>query len=212
MKLAIIEDQAMLRELLLMACVQAFPSTQVQSAPNIQEGLELCRQLQPTMVLLDVVLPDGDGLNSVPAIRAVAPGTKIIALSSHTDEYTLHRAQLMEVQGFVDKNGQTLEILQEAISSVNSGHSYTCSVVREMRTRMRADPLAFNKVLSDREMELLCLFGQGWSNEEVATHAALSPRTARNHRQNIMTKLRLSSTPQLIRYALEKGFAHGPHQ
>lgn len=47
----------------------------------------------------------------------------------------------------------------------------------------------------------------GWSNEEVAAHAGLSPRTARNHRQNIMTKLGLTSTPQLIRYALEKGFA-----
>ncbi len=197
----------MLRELLLMACVCAIPGSEVRSAPNLQEGLALCRQLQPTVVLLDVVLPDGDGLDFVPAIRKAVPEVKVLTLSSHTDEYTLHRAQSAEVNGFVDKNGQTLDILQEAITAVMAGQTYACSVVREVRARVRADPLAFAKVLSDREMELLCLFGRGWSNEEVAAHAGLSPRTARNHRQNIMTKLGLTSTPQLIRYALEKGFA-----
>ncbi|AHF92320.1 histidine kinase [Opitutaceae bacterium TAV5] len=206
MKLVIVEDQTMLRELLVMACIRAIPTADVSAAANATDGLALCRERQPAVVLLDVVLPDGDGLRLVPDVRAAVPHVRVITLSSHTDEYTLYRAQSAGVNGFVDKNGQTLDILQEAITAVMAGQTYACSVVKEVRARVRADPMAFSKVLSDREMELLGFFGRGWSNEEVAARAGLSPRTARNHRQNIMTKLGLGSTPQLIRYALEKGF------
>ncbi|OAM90997.1 response regulator transcription factor [Termitidicoccus mucosus] len=206
MKLIIIEDQAILRELLVMACLKAIPSAEVKSAPNAKDGLTLCQSLQPAIVLLDIVLPDGDGIDLVSQIRSTVNEVKIIILSSHADEYTLYRSQIAGVNGFVDKNSQTLNILQEAIRTVIDGKSYSCSVVQKVRARVRSDPLAFSKILSEREMELLCLFGRGWSNEEVAAHTRLSPRTARNHRQNIMTKLNLGSTPHLIRYAMEKGF------
>ncbi len=205
-KLIIVEDQTMLRELLVMACLKAIPSAEVRSASNAVDGLTLCRSLQPAIVLLDIVLPDGDGVDLVPRIRSAATKAKIIMLSSHTDEYTIYRTQIAGVNGFVDKNSQTLDTLQEAIQTVLAEKNYSCSVVQAARARMRSDPLAFLKVLSEREMELLCLFGRGWSNEEVASHTGLSARTARNHRQNIMTKLNLGSTPHLIRYALEKGF------
>jgi len=205
-KLVIVEDQALLRGLLVSACAQKLPQAEIHSAANATEGLRLCREIKPAVVLIDVVLPDGDGLEMVSAIRAVAPEAKVVGMSSHIDEYTLYRSQQAGVNGFVDKNGQTLDVLHEAIAAVLGGQTYACSVVREARARMRADPQAFSKLLSDREIELLCLFGRGWSNDQVGEHAGLTPRTARNHRQNIMMKLGLCSTPQLIRYAVEKGF------
>ena len=207
MKLLVIEDQTMIRQLLVMACKLTVPAAEVFSAADGASGVELCRKEQPDLVTLDLVLPDRDGLNLVPALRAAVPAVKILVLSSHVDEFTFYRLQQSGVNGFVDKNAQTLEVLREAIDAILAGDSYNCSIIKELAHRMRADPLAFPKLLSRREIEVLGLLGRGWSNERVAERLNLSPRTARNHRQNIMKKLGLSSTTQLIRYALEKGFA-----
>ena len=209
MKLVIIEDQTLIQELLVMACRISYPNAVIHAANNASDGLGLCRLHRPDIVLLDIVLPDQDGLNLLPEIRSISPEIKILALSSHIDEYTLHRAFAAGVNGFVDKNVQTLEVLHEAVGAVLEGRLYASSSVQEARARMRSDPQSFAKVLSDREMELLRYFGYGKSNEDVAALMQLSPRTVRNHRHNIMTKLGLKSTPQLIRYALDKGFTHG---
>jgi two-component system response regulator NreC len=205
-KLVLIEDQVMIRQLLMMACRRALPDIKVFGASSGNEGMELCKREQPGLVLLDLVLPDRDGLDLVPEIRAAVAGAKILVLSSHADEFTLHRVQRAGVDGFVDKNEQAFEVLQEALASVLGGRAYFCSATQALRSRMKADPQSFSKLLSDREMELLGLFGRGLSNDEIGEKLELRPNTVRNHRQNIMTKLGLGSTPQLIHYALEKGF------
>lgn len=206
MKLVLIEDQAMIRQLLVMACRQALPDSEIFSAADGEAGLEHCLREQPGVVLLDLVLADRDGLDLVPEIRKVAGGAKILVLSSHTDEFTLHRVQRSGVNGFVDKNEQAFEVLKDALATVLGGRSYFCSITQLLRARMKADPQSFSKVLSDREMELLGFFGRGLSNDEIGVKLGLRPNTVRNHRQNIMTKLGVGSTPQLIHYALEKGF------
>lgn len=206
MKLVLIEDQTMIRELLIIECRQAMPDAKVFGAASGAEGVALCEREQPEMVLLDLVLPDGDGLDLVATLRAKVSEVKILVLSSHADEYTMLRVQQSGVNGFVDKNDQAVEVLKEALRAVISGQPYFCSVTRRIQARMKADPQSFSKLLSDREMELLVLFGRGISNEEIGGKLDLRPNTVRNHRQNIMTKLGLGSTPQLIHYALEKGF------
>lgn len=206
MKIVVIEDQTLIRQMLVGACRQAEPEASVWGAGTAGEGLELCRIERPDLVLLDLVLPDADGIDLAKHIRDVVGEVKILAISSHTDDYTLHRVQGAGVQGFVDKNVEAIDTLTEAFAAVLGGGTYFCAGVGEMRARLRADPRAFTKVLSDREMELLGLFGQGLGNEEIGEMIGLRPNTVRNHRQNIMTKLGLGSTPQLIRYAIEKGF------
>jgi DNA-binding NarL/FixJ family response regulator len=209
MKLVIIEDQTLIQELLVMACRISYPAAEIHAAGSARDGLELCVRHSPDLVLLDIVLPDQDGVALLPCLRQASAKAKVIALSSHIDEYTLHRAFAAGVNGFVDKNFQTLNVLHEAVRAVLEGGDYASESVKEVRARMRADARSFAKVLSDREIELLGYFGHGKSNQEVATLLKLSPRTVRNHRHNIMTKLGLKSTPQLIRYALDKGFNHG---
>lgn len=206
MKLVLIEDQAMIRQLLVMACKQALADADVFSAATGRDGVELCGREKPAVVLLDLVLPDGDGLDLVPEIRRTVGDAKILVLSSHTDEFTLHCVQRAGVNGFVDKNEQAFEVLREALAAVLGGRSYFCSATQSIRARMKADPQSFTKVLSDREMELLGLFGRGLSNEDIGGQLGLRLNTVRNHRQNIMTKLGLASTPQLMLYALDKGF------
>lgn len=193
-----------------MACRIAYPAAEIHAADTAAKGIELCRLHQPDLILLDIVLPDKHGLELIPAIRSTSPDTKILILSSHIDEHTLHLAYAADVNGFVDKNIQSLDVLHEAVKDVLEGKFYASASVQTVRARMRADPLSFAKMLSGREMELLRHFGYGKSNEEIATLVSLSPRTVRNHRHNIMAKLGIKSTPQLIRYAIDKGFTRGP--
>jgi len=205
-KLLIVEDQTMVRELLAIACQQELPKAALRMCGSAQGALEECAREAPDLVLLDLVLPDGDGLALLPEIFSRAPAAKVIALSSHIDEVTLHRALGSRVHGIIDKNEQPIKVLGEAIETVLGGGQYLSAAVQRLRASLRADPNAFDKILSDREQEALRLIGEGLSNDEVAERLKISAATAKNHRLNIMAKLGIHSTPQLIRYAIEKGF------
>jgi two-component system response regulator NreC len=206
----VLEDQTMVRELLALACAQALPKAHVDAAGTRAAALALAKKSPPDLVLLDLVLPDGDGLDLLPEIFAAAPAAKVIALSSHIDEFTLHRALNSRVHGILDKNEQPVRILREAIAAVLDGRQYISSYVQRLRASVRADPTAFDKILSAREQEVLRLIGEGLNNEQVAARLKISASTAKNHRLNIMAKLDMHSTPQLIRYAIEKGFTRIP--
>lgn len=209
-EMLVVEDQAMVRELLALACHQAMPKARVRTAGTLEEALKACRQVRPDLVILDLVLPDGDALDFLPQLFALAPKARVIALSSHIDEFTVQRALQSQVHGILDKNEQPVRILREAIAAVLDGRQYLSSYVQRLRASVRADPTAFDKILSEREQEVLRLIGEGLNNDAVATRLRISASTAKNHRLNIMAKLDLHSTPQLIRYAIEKGFTRIP--
>lgn len=206
MKIIVIEDHQLVRDMLIASCSSIVSGAVVSGASTGATGVALCSTMQPDLVFLDLVLPDSDGIDLVPTILSNVPSARIIALTSHSDEFTLHRALRANVHGFIDKNEQPLGLLAEAIATVMAGRPYFSSVVQRIRAALRHDPAAFNKVLSDREQELLRFFGEGLSNEEVADRVKLTPGTVKLHRRNIMGKLGVHSTPQLMRYALEKGF------
>lgn len=196
----------MVRDLLVGACEAVFTPAEVAGAADAATGIARCKEVGPDIVFLDLELPDRDGLDLLAELRRVAPRAKIIALSSHTDEVTVHRVLQSQIEGFVDKNAQPAKILREAVATVLEGRRYFSPVVREVWQRLRDEPAAFNKLLSDREQEVLVLVGRGYTNSEIAKQMGLSPNTIQNHRCSIMSKLGLHSSSHLIRYATEKGF------
>ncbi len=196
-----------MRGLLLKACQETMSVTSVAGAKNAEEGLALCRTMQPDIVLLDLALPDRDGLDLLPDLLAVSRSTKVICLTSYTDEVTLHRAFRSPLHGFVDKNEATFDHLAAAVQAVVAGERYFSPTVRRARLSLGSDPQAFDKILSAREQSLLRWFGRGLSNEAIAAEVNLSELTVRNHRYRTMAKLGLRTTAELVRYALEKGFA-----
>jgi DNA-binding NarL/FixJ family response regulator len=208
----VVEDHTLVRELLVTACAQALPLATIDSAGTCAATLAACRRQPPDLVILDLVLPDGDGLDLVPEIFALAPSAKIIALSSHVDEFTLQRALHSRVDGILDKNELPVRILHEAIGTVLGGQRYLSSLVQRLTASVRADPAAFDKILSSREQSVLRLVGAGWSNAQIAEELGIGVGTAKLHRLHLMAKLDLHSTPQLIRYAVEKGFTRIPQR
>lgn len=196
----------MIRDLLVAACRTTFKPSVVSEAQDAATGLTRCREVDPDIVFLDLELPDRDGLELLPELRLAAGRAKVIALSAHTDEVTVHRVLQCQLEGFVDKNGQPVKVLHEAVTTVMEGRRYFSPVVREVSQRLRNEPAAFTKLLSDREQEVLVLVGRGYTNSEIAKQMDLSPNTIQNHRCSIMNKLGLHSSSHLIRYATEKGF------
>jgi two-component system response regulator NreC len=210
LRILIVENQTLVRELLSVACEHVLPEATIETAGSGADALAACRREPPQLMMLDLVLSDGDGLDRLGEFFAIVPDLKVIALSSHIDEFTVHRALKARVDGIVDKNEQPMKALGEAISAVMSGRQYISAGVQRLRSATRADPTSVDKVLSDREQEVLRLIGDGLTNEQIAEKLGLSVTTARNHRLNIMASLDIHSAPQLIRYALEKGFSHTP--
>jgi two-component system response regulator NreC len=205
-KLAIVEDQELFRRLLVGLCGTQFGFQVVCEAGTVAEALERIPPTNPDVVMLDLQLPDGDGLDVAARLFELLPDVRVLALTSLRDEVTIHRIRTMGIQGFVDKNVQKPEILRHAIEAVASGRVYFAEVVQQVQQTMRADPVSFSKVLSDREQELLQLLGRGLSNEEAAAQMGLTAWTVHSHRRNIMKKLGANTQAELMRYALRKGF------
>lgn len=196
----------MIRDLLAWACKSSFPCDEVAEAGTGAEALAACRAVRPDLVILDLELPDADGFELAPELRREVPSVKILALSSHTDQVTVHRIATSLFDGFVDKNAQPMQVLREAISTVMEGRQYLSPTVREVWESLHREPAAFNKVLSEREQQILSLVGRGFTNTEIADRLQLKAVTVQNHRCNIMAKLGIHTTSHLMRYAAEKGF------
>ena len=205
-KLAIVEDQELFRRLLVGLCATQFGFTVVCEAGSMAEALARVPAASPEVLLLDLQLPDGDGLDVAKRLYELLPDLKVVALTSLHDEVTIHRIRSMGVQGFVDKNVQKPEVLRNAIEAVASGRVFFAEVVQQVQQAMRNDPQSFTKILSDREQELLQLLGRGLSNEEAAAQMGLTAWTVHSHRRNIMKKLGATTQAELMRYALRKGF------
>lgn len=196
----------MIRDLLVQACISAFAPEQVGQASDGASARTQCRGVCPDLIILDLELPDCDGLDLLPDLRELAPAAKVIALSSHIDEVTVHRVLQAQIDGFVDKNGQPVDALREAVRVVMEGRQFLSPAVQGVRRALREAPEAFPKLLSDREQEILGLIGHGYTNGEIAERVGLRAVTVQTHRCNIMAKLDIHSTSHLIRYAIEKGF------
>jgi DNA-binding NarL/FixJ family response regulator len=207
LKIVLIEDQAMFRDLLKKICRDHFRLSVVGEAEDAATGLALCQKHKPDIVLLDLNLPDRDGVSMADELLAMDPRVRILALSTECDDYTLYRVLNSGMHGYVDKNRQSVEVLKQAIDEVIKGRVFFTEVVQQVRQKLRTEPKAFPKVLTEREQELLSLLGGGLTNEEVARVLHLSRYTVQLHRRNIMSKLGLHRTPDLIRYAVNKGFA-----
>jgi len=209
-RIFIVEDHQMFREAIRRACTRDFGHTVVGETDSGLNAVEKVKELRPDLVLLDLALPDIDGFNVADRLTREDPTCRILILSSHCDDYSLFRIERSGVHGFIDKNGNSLETLGEALKSIEKGNAYYSAAFQNARVARRNDPNNFSKVLSEWERAILCLIGKGLSDDEIGEKLEISGRTVATHRSNIMRKLGMPNTPKLIAFAHEHGFTLVP--
>ncbi|MEO5961490.1 MAG: response regulator transcription factor, partial [Opitutaceae bacterium] len=195
----------MFREVLRKVCADLRHQV-VGEAEDGRRAVELAAETMPDLVLLDLHLPKLDGFGVVEAIRKISPETRFLVLSSHCDEYTVFRAERARVQGFVDKNTNSVASLKQAISEVAKGRpSFSAAFLQAKAARFR-DPRSFDKLLTERERTVLSLVGEALTDEEIAQRLEIAQETVEKHRYNLLRKLSLGTTIELVRYANTHGF------
>lgn len=203
-RVVVVEDQRLVAEFFTYHC-RDLGLEVVQRCGTCREGLAAIRTHHPDLVLMDISLPDGDGLELAKIILDELPEVKILAISSHRDPWTMLQVQRIGLHGFVDKNEQRPEVLTEAIHAVLAGRVYYTPIVNESSASIRRDPKAFIRVLSDYETRILSMIGESKTDEEIATVLNISPATVQSRRRDIMSKLDVHTTPKLIHYAIVNG-------
>jgi len=178
-------------------------------------ALELIEQARPDIAILDVQLPDLDGLEVARRTRDRAPGTRVIMLSMHADEPYVLNALRYGVAGYVLKGSTTAELLA-AVRTVIAGQRFLSAPLMERAIEAYASlgqegaqPVDRYELLTAREREVLQLAAQGLSNADIGDRLSISPRTAETHRTNLLRKLGLQTQTELIRFAMSRGLLPG---
>lgn len=178
---------------LLVGMLRTVPGIQLATvAQGRREAILACRSLPVDLLILDLMLPDGDGLTVLREIAARRPGVECIVLSSAASEFSCPQSLLKHIRAIVDKT-QTYERLSAAIQDVVRDHGV--HVPRERAGS--ADP---REILRPREFEVFELIGQGLKTNEIGMRLGISQNTVETHRKNIASKLKASGA-ELVRIA-----------
>ncbi len=203
-----IEDDVLLRGYLVVQLEEIVADgADIQVAADGQTGLQMARDLKPSLVVLDLGLPDVSGFDIAKQLSELRPPPKVLAVSANSTDAALNRIPYSPIQGFILKSAAQRDEFGVAVREVLNGGTYFPSHVNATISRVRSQPEHYSKILSQREIELLVLFGYGWSNEKIAQYVGLSATTIRTHRQHILGRLGIHSTEELMRWAQKKGFS-----
>jgi two-component system, NarL family, response regulator NreC len=173
------------------------------------EAVRMVENLQPDILITDMMMPGLTGLEVTRQVKHRVPKTKIIILSMHASESYVLEALRNGANGYVLKDTVSEELV-EAIRDVIAGRRYLSSQLSERAIetyilKAESTPEDSYDSLTTREREVLKLAAEGSTNNEIAERLFISPRTAETHRANLMKKLALSNHTELIRYAIRRG-------
>jgi two-component system response regulator NreC len=209
-RILIAEDHAMVREGLKML-IDSQPHMQiVGEAENGQAAVERSRELMPDIVLMDVSMPEMNGLKATEKLRQECPRIKVLALTRHKEQGYLHEVMRAGAAGYVLKQNTAAELIH-AIEAVASGGKYLDPAIagkligRYIRGQAKMN-LETQGELSPREAEVLRLIACGYSNKEIAARLEISIKTVEAHKANSSRKLGLQSRIDIVRFAFLQGW------
>jgi two-component system, NarL family, response regulator NreC len=184
----------------------------VGEASSSEEALRLVETLHPDILVLDLSMPDLDGIQVTRRIHVSAPEVRILILTVHEDEALLREAIRAGASGYILKYAAEDELLL-AINTVQLGEIYVHpqmlrSLLVEQPKQKPPNPLPA-ELLTPREMDVLSRIVQGYTNRQIAEELMLSVRTVEGYRANMMEKLGINNRAELVRYAREQGLLGG---
>ncbi len=180
--------------------------TVVAEAENGEQAVARALEHAPDVALLDITMPQLNGLQAAERILAQSPGTRIIILSMHAAEEYVNRALALGVSGYLLKDAATLE-LQAALEAVAAGQIFLSPRITSqlLESRLRQGDGAPKPTLTARQIEVLRLLAIGKSVKEIAYDLQLSAKTVETYRAQIMERLGLHDIASLVRYAIRTG-------
>ena len=214
-RLLLVDDHKIMREG-LRALIGGEPGLDVVGeASNGREAVALARESKPDVVLMDVAMPDLNGVEATRQIMAVLPTCSVVALSIHRDRHFVTHMLRAGASGYVLK-GCSFEELVRAIRTAANGEVYLTPVVAGALAQGYADGLVTGSDptgggLSPREREVLQLLAEGFNTKQVAARLGIQPRTVAVHRYRIMRKLGVETAAEMIKWAIRDGLTSLGH-
>jgi DNA-binding NarL/FixJ family response regulator len=181
----------------------------VAEAGSGAEAIELAQAHQPDVILMDITMPDMNGMEATRELKRRCPSVAVLALTIHESEDYLFEMLAAGASGYVPKRAAPDDLLR-AIRAVNRGGVFLHTSVAGALVEgflQRGDTIAEVELsnLTEREREVLTLIAEGLTNKQIGERLGISPKTVARHRDNISHKLELSSRAELTRYAIQKG-------
>jgi len=209
LKILLADDHKIVRDALRTFLEKNAEIKVVGEAENGRTCVQLAKKLAPDIVIMDVAMPDLNGIEATRQIIAECPGIKVIAVSMHSDRRFVSEMLKAGASAYMSKDYAFNE-LENAIRTVVANKIYLSpdisGVVVEsfVRQTPKPEPSAFS-LLSDREREVLQLLAEGKTTKEIADYLHVSIKTVETHRTNIMTKLNIHRIAELTKYAIREG-------
>jgi DNA-binding NarL/FixJ family response regulator len=204
LRLFLAEDHLVVREG-LRALLQQEGFTIVGEASDGRTAVEACHALQPDIAILDLAMPQLNGIDAARAIRQLSPDTQIILLTMYTEESCVRESLRVGIRGYVLKSSAAFNLV-DAIHAVAKDEMYLApGISRALVEGYLSNVSTPLDPLSAREREVLQLLAEGKNVKEIGALLGISARTAETHRTRIMTKLDIHEIAGLVRYAIERG-------
>jgi len=207
-RIILADDHAILRHGLSKSFQQEQDFKVVGQAKDGRSTVELAKELLPDVVVMDIAMPDLNGVEATRQITKECPDVKVVCLSMHSTDKYVREMFRAGAKGYLLKDCP-FEELTQAIRTVIDGKTYVSpsvgqTVIEDYINRPEDAKSAF-RVLSEREREVLQLLAEGKPTKQVAKHLHISPKTVEAHRLRIMEKLEIDNIAQLTKYALQEG-------
>ena len=208
-RILVADDHAIVRKGFRYVIQQQQDMDVIGEAADGREAVRLARELEPDVVVIDIGMPQLNGIEAAEQITSRNSKARVIILSVHSDETYIVRALNAGVKGYLLKESADLDLVR-AVRSVAQGRSFFSPKVAQtlaedyVRLIQQRGVQDSYDLLTEREKEILHLLAEGKSNKEVATILNVSPYTVETHRANIMQKLNLHNTADIVLYAVRK--------
>lgn len=213
---AMIEDHTILVDSLSLMLRYEEDIEFLGSAGTIAKGREMLESKKPDVLLLDVGLPDGSGLDLIPDAKQISPDTNIVVLTSLSDETTLMRVVDSGISGFVSKESQLSDLLVTIHKAADGEIVMPTSLLVGLLMRMPRDKAAAYQDekgwerLTAREQEVLELLANGKTGEDIAKELHIAPLTVRTHIRNLMSKMGVHSRLEAVTFGMKHGLIEPP--
>jgi len=205
MSVLVADDHPIVREGLKRLLKDEFPSAVIKEASCSAEALEAIQAQGWEVVILDINLPDMNGLEVLKEVKTLRALLPVIVLSVYPEEQYALRAFRAGADAYLTKESAPYELVK-AVKTVQSGHKYVKRMIADQLVGHAASecPIVPHSLLSDRELEVLRMFSSGKVPKEIGQLLKISDKTVSTYRSRILMKLHLHSTVDLIRYALDQ--------